>query len=147
MFRNLSFRYKIPLRASILILFTATVVAGAIMYHAYRNLKEDLLANSETLGRVLAHPLATALLHDDLWHAYEIINSPFSTSGDDNTQPQVIMVLDAQQRVYVSTQPRQFPVLSTPTAPMHELEALHEAVAAPSTTSQPIQIPGSDKFF
>ncbi|MEJ2228161.1 MAG: HAMP domain-containing sensor histidine kinase [Alphaproteobacteria bacterium] len=147
MFRNLSFRYKIPLRASILILFTATVVAGAIMYHAYRNLKEDLLANSETLGRVLAHPLATALLHDDLWHAYEIINSPFSTSGDDNTQPQVIMVLDAQQRVYVSTQPRQFPVLSTPTAPMHELEALHEAVAAPSITSQPIQIPGSDKFF
>ncbi|MEJ2116931.1 MAG: HAMP domain-containing sensor histidine kinase [Alphaproteobacteria bacterium] len=57
------------------------------------------------------------------------------------------MVLDAQQRVYVSTQPRQFPVLSTPTAPMHELEALHEAVAAPSITSQPIQIPGSDKFF
>ena len=149
MFRNLSFRYKIPLRVSVLIAFTAAVVTTAITYRVYENLKQDLLANSESMGRVLAHPLTTAILHDDVWRAYEIINSPFRASADGNgSQPQIVIVLDTRQKVYVSTQPKQYPMLSGLAAGDPELAPLKQAVAG-SLAREPkvIDDTGSNRFY
>lgn len=150
-FRNLSFRYKIPLRASILIAFTAAVVTAAIMYRVYEHLKEDVLANSESLGRVLAHPLAAAILHDNVWRAYEIINSPFRAtvgSGTSGTHPQIILVLDQQQKVYVSTQPKQYPMLSDLAENDAELAPLKEAVVGPLTReAQAVDLAGTNRFY
>ncbi len=150
-FRNLSFSYKIPLRASILIAFTAAVVTAAIMYRVYEHLKEDVLANSESLGRVLAHPLTAAILHDDVWGAYEIINSPFRTTaggGTSGSRPQIIMVLDQQHKVYVSTQPKQYPMLSDLAEDDPELAPLKKAVAGTlPRQAKVIDLAGTNRFY
>lgn len=146
---NLSFRYKIPLRASVLMAFTAAVVTAAIMYRVYDDLKEDLFANAASMGRVLAHPLTAVILHDDVWRTYEIINAPFRASPDTKTrQPQAILVLDAHQKVYVSTQPKQYPILSTLEGADPELTALRQAIAGNKTRdTQAVEVPGVDNFY
>lgn len=149
MFRHLSFRYKIPLRASILIAFTAAVVTAAVMYRVYENMKNDLLADASSMGRVLAHPLATAILHDDVWRAYEIINSPMRSTGEGRgSQPHVILVLDTQQTVYVSTQPKQYPMLSNLAADDPTAGPLQQAIGAmPATESGVVTLPKTDRFY
>ncbi|WP_420475175.1 sensor histidine kinase [Noviherbaspirillum sp. ST9] len=115
MFRDLSFRYKIPLRGSALIICTALVVTASLMFRAYEDLKRDLLLNADSMARVLAHTLTPAILHDDVWRTYEIINSPFQISAKANiNQADEILVLDTKQQVYVSTHPKQYPMLSDP---------------------------------
>lgn len=149
MFRNLSFRYKIPLRASVLIAFTAAVVTAASMYRVYENLKDDVLANASSMGRVLAQPLTTAILHDDVWRAYEIINSPArATAEGRGSQPQTIMVLDAQQKIYVSTQPKQYPMLSDIAAADAALAPLKQALAVKlGQEPQVVTLPDTDRFY
>ncbi|WP_136415988.1 ATP-binding protein [Herbaspirillum sp. ST 5-3] len=115
MFRDLSFRYKIPLRGSVLIVCTALVVTASLMFRAYEDLKHDLLLNAQSMARVLAHTLTPAILHDDVWRTYEIINSPFQVSAKANiNQADEILVLDTKRQVYASTHPKQYPMLSDP---------------------------------
>ena len=149
MFHNLSFRYKIPLRGSVLVVFTALVVTSSVMYRVYEDLRQDVLSNSASMGRVLAHTLTTAILHDDVWRAYEIINSPFRASRNANAnQPEEILVLDARQQAYVSTRPRKYPMLSDPSRNNPELAPLLQT-AARRHVGEPVAIepPGSDKFY
>lgn len=115
-FRDLSFRYKVPLRASALVVITASLVTVSMISKEYDELRSDLLSNSASLGRVLSLNLVTPLLHDDAWRTFEIISTPFQSAEGDNPllTAEVILVLDPQHRVYVSTQPTQFPMLSDP---------------------------------
>lgn len=149
MFRDLSFRYKIPLRGSVLIVFTALVVTASLMFRAYDDLKRDVLLNSESMGRVLAHTLTPAILHDDVWRAFEIINSPFQSSPKANAnQAEEILVLDTRQQVYVSTHPRQYPMLSDPARVSPEHARLQQAIADyRGSEPKAVELPGSDKFY
>ncbi|NMM29209.1 MAG: HAMP domain-containing protein [Glaciimonas sp.] len=149
MFRNLSFRHKIPLRGSVLIICTALVVTASLMFRAYEDLKHDLLQNAGSMGRVLAHTLTPAILHDDVWRTYEIINSPFQASTKANTnQADEIMILDAKQQIYVSTHPKQYPMLSDPAHanPDHVFlqQAIVESRGSEPTVVEPV---GSGKFY
>lgn len=148
MFRNLSFRYKIPLRGSVLIVCTALVVTASLMFRAYEDLKHDLLINAESMARVLAHTLTPAILHDDVWRSYEIINSPFQVSRDNINQADEILVLDTRRQVYVSTHPKQYPMLSDPARANPDHLQLQQTIAdyrgsEPST----VEPAHSDKFY
>ena len=110
--RDLSFRYKIPLRAIVLVLVTAATLTAANVMREYDQLRSDLLDNAQSLGRVLASALITPLLHDDLWRAYEIVRLPVETEVPSSLGAETLMVLDPQMRIYVSTRPRTFPVRS-----------------------------------
>ena len=113
--RNLSLRFKIPLYTAILIIIVGTTVTSSLLLSVYTTFKDDLLITSENLGRIMGHTLTPALLHDDVWKAYEIINTPFSIKSDDNAlQANTIMVLNNQHQVYVSSNPSQYPILSDP---------------------------------
>ena len=79
--RDLSFRYKIPLRGSLLVVATALLVTASLMFREYDALRGDLIASSASMARLLAKTLVTPLVHDDVWRAFEIVNSPFHTSG------------------------------------------------------------------
>ncbi|MDH5535923.1 MAG: two-component sensor histidine kinase, partial [Betaproteobacteria bacterium] len=70
--RDLSLRYKIPLRGSLLVLVTAAAVTLSLMFREYDQLRDDLIASSASMGRVLAKTLVTPLVHDDVWRAFEI---------------------------------------------------------------------------
>lgn len=110
--RDLSFRYKIPLRATVLVLITSFTVTGAIMAREYEQLRHDLFDNAASLGRVLAETLVTPMVHDDVWRTFEIINTPFHTGEETALGAELLMVLDERDRVYVSTQPMRQPILT-----------------------------------
>ena len=109
--RNLSYRYKVPLSLTAVILLATVVVTATLLFRAYGEARNDLLQSAESLSRVLTKTLREALLHDDLWQAYEIVRTPLTAAGNANPLTGVV-VLDARKRVYVSTDPAMHPVLS-----------------------------------
>lgn len=110
---DLSLRFKIPLWGSVLILVTAGSVGLALMFHAYDDLRQDVLISADSLGRTLSKTLFPVMLHDDVWHAYEIINAPFHSATPANPmQASALVLLNEQGRVYVSTQAYVYPVLA-----------------------------------
>lgn len=148
--RDLSFRYKIPLRGSLLVVITAVAVTGSLIYREYEELKGDLITTSRSMGRVLAKTLVTPLLHDDVWRAYEIVNSPFQASGrDDNPQTaELVIVLDRRQQVYVSTHPPQYPMLSDPGRANPDFNRMQQAIAEyKEFEAKTLEMPGSDKLY
>ena len=84
--RDLSLRYKIPLRVLMLASITAILVTASILFRVYDETRNDLLRHAESMGRVLANTLVGPITHDDVWRAYEIINSPFQGGSQAQTQ-------------------------------------------------------------
>ena len=148
-FFDLSFRYKIPLWGSFLIVTTALAVSGSLMIRAYDDLKEDMLVSSANLGRTLAKNLFSALQQDDIWRAFEIVTPPVKPSRVDNAlQPEAIIVLDNALRVVVSTNPKALPMLAKFREISPEYAALIDRVtAAHNGDSQIIELPGSHHLY
>lgn len=148
--RDLSFRYKIPLRSSLLVVLTAFAVTLSLMFREYDELKRDLIAASTSMGRLLARTLVTPLRYDDVWRAYEIINSPFRASARD-AGPQtaeMVTVLDTRQQVYVSTRPTQYPMLVDAARANPDFHALEQAIASSREfESTAVEVPKSDKLY
>ena len=147
--RDLSLRYKIPLRVLSLASITAILVTASILFRVYDETRNDLLRHAQSMGRVLANTLVGPLTHDDAWRAFEIINSPFQGEEADRSElAETILVLDGKGQVYVSTRPAQFPMLSDPVRLDPEFAAIREATAGrdghnPVATAQP----GSSRLF
>lgn len=111
--QDLSLRHKVPLRSTVLILITAVLVTASLLYRDRDELRRDLHSTAEDLGRVLAATLVPALLHDDLWKAFETVNL-VGAPADHGFPADFAVVLDPRYRVYVSNQPERFPVLANP---------------------------------
>jgi len=111
--KDVSLGYKIPLRIAALVIVTAAMLASVLVYRNIESLRSDLSANASRIARVVADTLVEPLLHDDLWRAYEVITIPFrSTTGKaGELAAEYILVLDIQNKVYVSSKPARFPVL------------------------------------
>ncbi len=110
--RDLSLRYKIPLRVFVLASASALLVTISILFRVYDETKNDLLLHADSMGRVLANTLVGPMTHDDVWRAYEIVNSPFQAGSPGQTQgAEVILVLDRKGRIFVSTRPAEYPML------------------------------------
>ena len=123
---DLSLRHKIPLWGSGLIIASAIAVSGALMVRAYLDLKQDLIVSSETLGHTLAKTLFQTLLHDDTWHAFELIRAPFHEERP--KQPldaTTIFVVDRDLKVLVSSMPHTMPLL----VPLDSLDAEYRKLA------------------
>jgi signal transduction histidine kinase len=109
MLRNLSLRYRLPLQASLLVLTTATLLTGAILIREYQQGRQDLFHSAESTARLLAATLVQPMLHDDLWRAHALVNAPFDPADPWPLAAESVLLLDADQRVYVSTEPRRYP--------------------------------------
>lgn len=146
---DLSFRYKIPLWGSLLIVATALAVSVSLMFLDYDDLREDLLISSSNLGRTLAKTLFMTLLQDDVWRAAEIINAPLEEPSLDNAlQPEAILVVDKAMRVVVSTSPRTIPMLAELRQVGPEYAALAARIAAlRGGDSQTIDLPESQQLY
>jgi signal transduction histidine kinase len=148
--RDLSLRYKIPLRGTVLVLVTAVIVTGSLILREYSELKRDLLANATSLGRVLSTTLVTPIAHDDAWRAYEIISSPFQPGVREHA-PQsadLLMILDPDYRVYVSTRPDDFPMLSDPGTVSADYRAVQDAVRGQTSAAPfPLEVAGSGMLY
>lgn len=128
MLHNLSFRYKVPIRSSILILVTALFVTVSLMYRAYDDMRRDLLLNAEGMSRVLVRTVVPAMLHDDVWQVYEVIHAAYPSAGNAASLPsELILVLDNSGNTYIANQPTRFPILSDPAAGGAEFALLKQA--------------------
>ncbi len=128
MFRNLSFRYKIPLRGTALILITSIAITGALIFRAYDDLKQDLLANAEGIANVMALTLVPAMLKDDVWQVFEIVRTPFSAelAEHPSLRAESILVLNSAFQVYVSSDPAQYKMYTPITTVIPELASLEQ---------------------
>lgn len=122
--KDISLGYKIPLRVAVLVITTASMLAAVLLYRNIDNLRADLTANAIRIARVVTDTLIKPILHDDLWRAYEVINTPLRrTSPDaDETVPEYILVLDPNNKIYVSSDPIRFPILQSPHISQPEIE-------------------------
>lgn len=108
---DLSLRHKLPLWGGLLIVVTAVAITGTNLYLTRESIKKNMLVRSEILGRTLVRTLYSAVSQDDVWRAYEIVN--FLARAEDRQpsfQLESLIVLDATDRVFVSTEPRHYPV-------------------------------------
>ncbi len=116
--KNISLKYKIPLRVTVLVSVTAFVLASTLVYRGIEDLRNNMIANADRMGRVIADTVVQPMLHDDVWRSLEIINAPFRIpeyhAPDQGAE--YILILNAANKVYVATQPERFPLLSDPTA-------------------------------
>ncbi|HET7833183.1 MAG TPA: HAMP domain-containing sensor histidine kinase [Gallionella sp.] len=150
-FKNISLKYKIPLRVAALVIVTAFVLASTMVYRDIKELRNHTVAHAFRMGGAMSDTVVAPMLHDDVWRTFEIINTPFRTPQhpvpDQSAADQgaeYILILDTANKVYVSTQPDRFPMQSNPAIAeplfaevlkkLPELRDLHPAVVE-STTS------------
>ncbi|MGU7773293.1 ATP-binding protein [Burkholderia sp. MR1-5-21] len=105
MFSRLSYRYKIPLALSAVILLTEFVVTVALISLAVTDAKNDLKSSAENLCRVLTLSVRDPMVKDDLWRAFEVIRTPVAVREPSNPLKEIIL-FDGNKRVYASTSPR-----------------------------------------
>ncbi|MBC8751885.1 MULTISPECIES: sensor histidine kinase [Paraburkholderia] len=109
MLSHLSYRYKIPLALSAVILLTELLVTAALVSVAVSDARNDLESSAQNLGRVLTLSVRDALMKDDLWRAFEVIRTPVTVREPTNPLKEIVL-FDAKARVYASTSPRKEPI-------------------------------------
>ena len=110
--RDLSYRVKVPLALSAVIVVVSAILAALLGAQIYADARRDLLTNAESLGRTLSRALTPAMLRDDTWQAYETIVASLAGDATDGNGRRSITVLDADGNVYASSDPSRFPMLS-----------------------------------
>jgi len=106
---NVSYRLKIPLSVSAIIIIAALVVAVPLIITANRAAKLDFIENGLSLGKTLARTLQPSLLHDEMWQAYDVLRIPFEAEASDATSQRTAIVVDTHGLIYVATDPGRFP--------------------------------------
>lgn len=146
---DLSLRWKIPLRVMGAVLGTALAVTAALLVKDYEDLRQNLEAHAKSLGRVLANTLVTPILHDDLWRAFEILQSAREAHPvASELEAQVMLVLDGERRIFVASRPREFPVGSLPDDKGYGFSQLSQGLAWNDLAQQQILEPhGSTYYF
>lgn len=106
---DLSFRYKIPLWGSVLVVMTAVAVSAALMVQTYREMEEDLVIDATTLADTLVPNVFAAMLRDNVWMAYEVISTPMNRKqgeAERTDKAENILVVDNGLRVFAAAYPK-----------------------------------------
>lgn len=146
---DLSFRLKLPLLGAALIIVSALGVSSTLMVAGYGALRDDLRLNAELLGNALAPSLLRDMLHDDTWHAFETVSAPPRKTNDAApVKAELLIVVDTDLNVFVSSHPRLAPVL----VPLRSLGPEFVAVADLIAGSNPpdtrtLDLPGSSRLY
>jgi signal transduction histidine kinase len=146
---DLSLRWKIPLRVMVAVVGTALAVTAALVAREYEELRQNLVGHATSMGRVLAHTLVVPVMHDDVWRAYEILQSAHEPNPDaPELQAQMVLVTDAEFRVIASTRPRDFPVGSSASTQSGVLGMLRAELSRGEPTAQRVlEAPQSKLYF
>lgn len=131
----MSYRYKVPLSLSVVIVITAAVLSVVLGWQAYRDLRGGLIAGAESLGRTLSRALLPSLLSDEVWSAYETVIAPLEGIEDGASPQRTITVLDAKGLIFVSTHPAEFPVLAPLASIGPSYAQMQRAIATQATRS------------
>lgn len=150
MLADLSLSIKTPLRIAALVIITAILVTAVLVVREREELRRDLVSHSGNVARVLTKTLIEPMAHDDAWRAFEIINTPFQPNPDleDKQVAEIVLVLDTGRRIYVSTNPRSYPMLGDPVRIDPDFAVVQRA-SAELATSEPSALvsPASSRMY
>ncbi len=121
MLNRLSYRIKTPIALVLVILIATASVTVLLVWRSYADAKESFISQASSLGRVLSRTLRPALLHDDIWQAYETLKSPLER---DEASGREFVLLDSRGLVFAASNPRMFPVQEPFAAPPPEAVAM-----------------------
>ncbi len=153
MLNDLSLRYKIPIRGTLLILITSLTVTAALVFRAYDDLKQDLLANAENVGLVIARTLVPAILKDDVWQSFKLIQPSVETRETQFNeyqpfQPESIIILNNDFVIYVASDPFRFPMLTSLENISPTYNSLYQfLVSKPTINTQILDLPKTDSLY
>lgn len=108
---DISYLVKVPIILTVVIIITASAVTLALTWRAYEDLKEVTFNNAVEIGSILSNSLPDAMLHDDLWSAYRLIQAAEGWPGDASNR--LLIVINKDGLIYVSNNPREF-MVTTP---------------------------------
>ncbi len=114
MLEALSYRVKVPLNISLVVMVTVGVITLTLLGYNYRLMDREMLQGGESLGRVLAKGVAAPMLRDDLWTVWDTLRAPMDVDGGESLRPETVTVIDGAGRVFASTRPDVFRVASRP---------------------------------
>ena len=103
--KDISYRIKVPLMLSCVILLTASLVAFVLSWRVYQELRDELFHVAVEVGSVLSNSLPDAILKDDLWMAYRLIRA--AEGWEENSVRRLLIVLDMNGLIYVSNRPKE----------------------------------------
>ncbi|WP_126443654.1 ATP-binding protein [Sulfuricystis multivorans] len=147
-FDDLSLRWKIPLRVMLAVVGTALAVTAALVARQYDEMRQNLESHGKSLARVLANTLVVPVLHDDIWRAWEIIQSARDPAAiAPELQAKIVLVTDNEFRVFVSNQPRLFPIGSSPAAQGSAYGRLRAAMLEGNPADQKIIEPADAPYY
>ncbi len=109
-YRKLSLQYKLPIAFGLAIVVTALIVSGVLSWYTYRQMRDDLFVDAEGISKTLARGIAPLMLRDEVWQAYESVVAPLTTASGNKAGQKLVIVLDKNRRIFVSSQPRAFPM-------------------------------------
>jgi len=141
LFRDLSYRYRVPLAITAVIVATECVVTITLLSQGLADARRDLQAGAENLVAVLSRSLREPMLRDDVWQAFEVIRTPIETRDDDNAL-ESITVADSAERVFVSTDTGSFPML----APIDSLSERARILLSPDNRAKGFAFQGTRWF-
>lgn len=110
--RSLSYRLKVPLGFSLVIVVTALVVSGLLSLYTYRQLQRDVSGIAAGIAKTLARSMRPILIRDEVWQAFETILTPLDVIPGEPDDERAIVVLNASGQVFASSQPERIPLLT-----------------------------------
>jgi len=147
-FPDLSLRWKIPIRVMGAVLGTALAVTAGLLARDYEDMRQNLESHAKSLGRVLANTLVAPVLHDDLWRTFEILQSAREAHpAAAELQAEVMLVVDAERRVFVASDPREFPVGTRVDNLDASFRTLATALASGETADQQVLEPAGASYY
>ncbi|WIM06411.1 MAG: HAMP domain-containing histidine kinase [Candidatus Nitricoxidivorans perseverans] len=148
-FADLSLRWKIPIRVMAAVLGTALAVTVALLVRDYEDMRQNLETHAKSIGRVLANTLVSPVLHDDLWRAFEILQSAREAHpAAAELEAEIMLVLDTERRIFVASRPRDFPIGSRPENLGGSFSLLASAIAwGEAVEQQVLELPGASFYF
>ena len=132
MLSRLSFRYRVPLNLSLIVLFIGILISSIVLLHDYSALRDDARHNAVQFGRLLSQTLAPQLAVDDTWSAYRSLSAIYRDSKPNWLLPEYVLVLDSTGNTLVSSHPQRFPLMVPAALPENVLEGLLELSATTS---------------
>lgn len=145
---DISYRVKVPLILSLVILLTASLVTFVLSWRVYKELRDELFHVAVEIGSVLSNSLPEAILKDDLWMAYRLVRA--ADGWEQNSVRRLLVVLDMNGLIYVSNRPKVLPPtteLRTHGAELARVEA--EIKNNNKTALEPrfYEYPADDNFY
>lgn len=140
---SLSFRYRVPLDISLVVLMTGLGIAATVLWHDYRALRADAGESAERLGRALVQALGPDLKLDGKWQAYRTLNALYQGAEPSWLLPAYVLVLDRAGRTLVTSDPVRFPLAQEPVA----LGADRPLLTAPGPWGPEGEVLGADWIY